>query len=204
MAVPVVTQLIKSGAIVYQAPVAEGIPAITTVTYGTAWGGNWVRLGYTKAPLAVSYESDELDLEVEEVLAAIGRVRVGEKLSVETTLAELTDTYLQVAAAEAMAITTVAAGVGTAGYERTGLGGTSTLAMHAWGVEGRYVDSAGSNLPIRLYIWKATGHLNGKLEFSWKTKEYTGIPLQILALADPTQATGEQLVRIDRVTAAAT
>lgn len=203
MSNPVVAQLIKSGAVLYQGPVGETPPAITTVAYGTAWGGNWIRLGYTKSPLTVAYESTEVDLEVEEVLAALNRLRIGEKMTLETTLAELTAEYIQAAASEALGITTVAAGAGTMGYEQTGLGGEVDLAQHAWGIEGRYVDSSNNVLPIRMIVWKGTGRLNGNLEFSWKTADYTGIPIQIQALADTTQSVGAQLCRIQRATAPA-
>lgn len=203
MGTPVVANIVKSGAWLYQAPVGETIPAITTVGYGVAWGGNWVRVGYTKEALKCKYEGRETDISVEEHLSPIRRWRIEETATLETVLAELTATYLQLAASEAKAVTTVAAGAGTAGYERTGLGDEVVLAEHAWGFEGLYLSSTGSEFPVRVYIWKGTAVINGELEFSKKSDDYVGIPLQIKALCDPTQTEGERILRFDRVTAAA-
>ena len=46
--------------------------------------------------------------------------------------------------------------------------------------------------------------LNGALEFSQKSDDYVGVPIQIKALADTTQTAGEKLVLFQRVTAEAT
>jgi len=204
MSNPVVAQVLKSGAILYQAPVGETPPAITTVAYGGAWGGNWTRVGFTKAPLSILYEDEQFDVEVEEHLGPINRWRIKEDATLETVLAELTATYLQLAASEAYGVTTGAAGIGVAGYEQTGLGDTSALAQHAWGFEGLYVDGSGNSLPVRLFVWKGTARFNGALEFSKKSGDYVGIPLQIKALMDTTQTAGERLLRFQRATAPAT
>ena len=76
MANPVVAQIIKSGAWLYNAPTGEANPDETSVAYGAAWGGNWVRTGYTKVALTADYESEEMDVEVEEELGPVRRWRI--------------------------------------------------------------------------------------------------------------------------------
>ena len=204
MANPVVANVIKSGARLYVAPTGEANPDETSVAYGAAWGGNWVRVGYTKTPLTMAYESDESDIEVEEELAPIKRRRVKENLTLETVLAELTATYLQLAASDQDTVSETAAGVGQKAYEETGLGGEAILTERKFGFEGLYITSGGDEEPIRLFVHKATAKINGNLEFSQKSTDYTGIPIQISALSDTTQNAGQKLCLFQRVTSETT
>jgi len=176
------------------------LPDETDVAYDGAWGGNWAQIGYTKAPLTLAYESEELDLAVEEVLASVKRFRIGERLTLETVLAEVTAAYLQLAAGEQTAVTETAQGAAQDAYEETGLGGIVQLQEESWGFEGLFVDADGADQPIRVFVHKATATLNGALEFSKKSSDYPGIPLQIKALADTTQSAGEELMIWQRVT----
>lgn len=201
MGTPSVTNLIKTGAWVYVAPVGEPNPDETDVAYGAAWGGNWARIGFTKEALKMMYESEEFDQTVEEVLAPVKRHRTSEKAMLETVMAEVTAEYLQLAAGDQTSVTVVAAGASQDGYEETGLGGVVKLTEKKWGFEGLFVDSAAVDQPIRVFVHKATGKLNGALEFSKKTSDYTGIPLQVAALADTSQSAGEELLVWQRVTA---
>lgn len=204
MGTPSVTNIVHTGAWLYNAPLGEANPDETTVPYAGAWGGNWVRVGYTKAPLTVAYESDESDVNVEEELAPVKRFRIGENLTLETTLAEMTAAYLQLAAANQDSVSEVAAGVGQDGYESTGLGGDPTMTEKKWGLEWRHIQADGVVQPARLFIHKATAMINGNLEFSQKADDYPGIPIQIKALTDTTQNAGQKLCLWERVTAAAT
>jgi len=74
MAAPSVTNIVHTGAWLYNAPVGEANPDETTVAYGAAWGGNWVRVGYTKAPLTMAYESEEADVAVSQAQQIVGRL----------------------------------------------------------------------------------------------------------------------------------
>lgn len=197
---PTVADVIKTGAVLYNAPVGEANPDETSVGYGDAWGGNWERTGYSKAPFTLAYESEETDVTVEEVLAAIKRFRIGEGLTAETVLAEMTGEYIQLAASNQDAVSETGAGASQDAYEETGLGGEVVLTERKWGVEGMYVDADGNKQPIRIFIHKATATLNGNLEFSKKGDDYPGIPIQIKALADTSQSAGQELMIWQRVT----
>lgn len=203
MGTPVVANIIKSGAWLYNAPIAEDNPDETTVDYGADWGGNWVRVGFTKAPLTLAYESEELDIEVEEELAPIGRWRVKENATLETVLAELTAEYLQLAASNQDTVSETAAAAAQKGYEETGLGGEVVLTEKAWGFEGLFLNASGDEEPIRVFVHKGTAKLNGALEFSKKSTDYTGVPIQIKAITDTTKSAGQKLLLFQRVTAEA-
>ena len=204
MAVPSITNIVHTGAWLYNAPVGEANPDETTVAYGAAWGGNWVRVGYTKAPLTVAYESEEADIAVEEELPPVKRFRTSENLTLETTLAELTAEYLQLAAANQATVTTVAAGAAQKAYEYTTMGGDPTLTERKWGFEWRHIQADGVEQPGRIFVHKGTAMINGNLEFSQKSDDYPGVPIQIKALSDTTQNAGAKLVRFERVTAPTT
>jgi len=204
MATPSVTNIVHTGAILWNAPTGEANPDETTVAYGAAWGGNWVRVGYTKAPLTLAYESEEADVNVEEELAPVKRFRTGENLTVETTLAELTAAYLALAGANQATVTETAAGAAQKAYEWTSLGGDAVMTERKWGFEWRHIQSDGTEQPGRIFIHKGTAMINGNLEFSQKSDDYPGIPIQIKALSDTTQSAGAKLCRFERVTAPVT
>jgi len=201
MGTPVVANIIKSGAWLYSAPVGEANPDETSVIYGAAWAGNWERVGFTKAPLTALYDSEEFDVEVEEELAPVKRWRIKETGVWETILAELTAEYLQLAASNQDTVSETAAAGGQKAYEETGLGGEVVLTEKKWGIEGLFLNANGDEEPIRIFMHKGTGRLNGPLEFSQKTTDYVGTNLQIKALTDTTQSAGQKLWMFQRVTA---
>lgn len=200
MGTPVVTNIIKSGAWLYVAPVAEANPDETTIDYGDAWGGNWERMGYTKAALTMAYDSEEFDVEVEEELAPVKRFRVKENLTLETVLAELTAEYLRMADSEQDTVDETAAGAAQDAYEEVGMGGVFQLAEKKWGFEGLHVDTDGADQPVRIFVHKGTAKVNGALEFSQKSTDYPGIALQVKALTDASQDAGQKLCMFQRVT----
>jgi hypothetical protein len=204
MSNPVVANVIKSGARLYVAPTGESNPDETSVAYGAAWGGNWARVGYTKAPLVMAYTSEEFDVEVEEELGPIKRRRVRETMTLETVLAELTAAYLQIAASDQDSVSETPAGGAQKAYEETGLGGEAILTEKKWGFEGLFITSGGDEEPIRLFVHIGTAMVNGNLEFSQKTTDYTGIPIQIKALADTSQSEGQKFCLFQRVTSETT
>lgn len=204
MAAPSVTNIVHTGAWLYNAPTGEANPDETTVAYGAAWGGNWVRVGYTKAPLTLAYESEESDVTVEEELPPVKRFRVSENLTLETVLAELTGDYLALAGGNQATVTEVAAAAAQKAYEYTTLGGDPTLTERKWGIEWRHIQTDGTEQPARIFIHKGTAMINGNLEFSQKADDYPGIPIQVKALSDTTQSAGAKLCRFERVTAPTT
>jgi hypothetical protein len=194
----VVSDIIVSPASVWQAPVGETPPADSTAA-GADWGGSWEMVGYTNAPLTVAYEFDSLDLEIEQSLAPVGRVKTKEGLRLETVMAELYLDGLQLAWGGE--VTQTAAGAGQVGKEELDLGGETALDERAWGFEGTYVDEDGDTFPVRLFVWRATASAGGELKLG-KT-EATGVPLKVAALADMTKAVGQRLFKVQKILAPA-
>ena len=204
MGTPTVSNIIKSGATIYVAPVGEPWPDPTAVKYGDPWPGNWERIGFTKEKTALAYEDETFDITVDEVLAPVRRTRTGEKATLETVLAETTADYLHLVTGEQDEVTVVSAGAGQRGYEEVGIGDVSIIPERQWAIEGMYLADDGSEYPVRVYIHRGTAKLNGTLEFSRKGNDYTGIPLQVEALADLSKPRGKRLIVFQRITQKAT
>jgi len=199
MGTPAVADVLKTGATLYYAPVNTAIPDDTTVDYGDAWT-DWTRVGYTSEPLVMTYESEEVEIEVEEELSAVNRFRVSETLTLETKLAELTAAYLTLAGGNQDTVTTVGAGGAQKPYEYVGLGGKATLQQYAWGFEGFRMDDDGNAQPVRFFVWIGTAMIGGELEFSQKSDSYPGIPIKISAISDTSQNAGQEMLYFQRVT----
>lgn len=203
MAVPVVANIIKSGAVLWVSDTGTNKPSTANLLYGHDWPTGWVKVGFTKAPLAVAYTSTEAEIAVEEELASIKRVRTAEALAVETVLAELTADYLKLAGGDQRTVSTTPAAAGQKAFEMTGLGGMAEIVVKQWGFEGLFIPSTSVEEPIRFLIHRGTAMINGNLEFSQKTDDYTGIPIQIKALTDVDEDAGEKLCQFYKFTAAA-
>ena len=185
---------------VFYAPLEEPLPDETTVAYGAAWGGNWEEIAMTKTPFSMNRDLSTFDVMIEQSTLPVKRVATEEKVAFETTLAELTGDYLQLAMEGTN--TATAAGASQVGYEELVAGGKAVLTERSWGMEGTYTDAAGVNFPIRIQIYRATAVLNGSLTFG--KADSAGIPLRIDALGDLTKAVGAQLFKVQKVLAAAT
>lgn len=199
MADPVVANILKSGAIGWIAPVGTAFPDETTINAGAAWGGAWVRWGFTKEPLKLAYEAEHHNIEVEEFLAAVGRKKIAEKAMIETVLSELIADYLKYGTDGT--VTTVAAGASQKGYSELLIGNDSEKAEYAIGFEGIRYNASAVALPQRIGFYRATLTLNGELLFSKRNDDHTGVPLQAEAMANT--STG-RLVWTNFVTAPAT
>ncbi len=193
MSNPVVFNILKSNAVIYNAPVGEPLPDPESVQAGEAWGGNWTRVGFTQEPVTFQYEDERTDIVVEEVLAKIDQVRTSESAQLETTLAELT--------AEYMALGLGGTPATDEGVEELEVGNQVLLPKRAWGLEGIRYDEDGVGQPLRIFFYTATAQMNGELQFSKHEDQYTGIPLHVEALADVEN--GGRLFLFQRVAAEA-
>ena len=199
MGTPVVANIIKSGAVLWYAPVGEAEPDETTVAFGASWGGNWAQVGFTKAPLVFAYEDERLEIQVEEHLGPLDEWRIAEHARFETVLAELEADYM--ALMTGGTVTNTSAGASQKAFEELPVGGTALITKYAWGIEGLHVSSTGVSHPLRIFIARGTAKLNGTLEFSKKTDDYVGMPILIQALAD--NASSGRMFKFQRVTAPA-
>lgn len=199
MSNPVVSNILKSGAIAWLAPYGEAFPDDTTIDAGDAWGGNWARIGFTKEPLKLAYEDENHEIKVEEYLAAVDRKKISEKSMMETVLSELIGDYLQYVMDGTL--TQTAAGASQKAFDELLIGNDSEKTKYAIGFESIRYDANGVALPQRIGYYKCTLRLNGELLFSKRNDDYTGVPLQAMALMDTTVG---RLIWTNLVTAPAT
>lgn len=185
---------------VFYAPIGEALPDETTVAFGGDWAGNWEEIALTKTPFTMNRDLTTVDVMVEQSTLPVKRVATEEKVSFETTLAELTADYLQLAMEGT--VTDTAAGASQVGMEELEAGGQAHLTERTWAVEGLYETATGVQFPIRVQIYRATAVLNGELSFG--KADSAGIPLRIEALGDLSKVVGKQLFKVQKVLAAAT
>jgi len=181
MGTPSVANIVKSNALLYIAPVGTALPA-KTLAAGGSWPSGWERVGYTKDVLKLAYEAEEADITVEEFLAPVGRYKTSETATIETVLAELMMDYLQLGMDGT--VTDVAAGAGVPASEEIAVGNDAKKEQYMIGFEGIAYDASDNAQPIRLGLRKCTLKINGELEFSKRSDDYSGIPLQALGLVD--------------------
>ena len=192
-------EIIIGPARVFYAPIGTALPD-DDVAYGAEWTGDWQGIAQTLTPFTMNRDLTTVDVMIEQSTLPVKRVATEEKVSFETSLAELTGTHLQLAMEGTNTVTPP--GAGQVGKEELLAGGQAVLTERTWAVEGVYTTSAGLNFPIRLQIWRATAVLNGELTFS--KADAAGIPLKIDALGDLTKPVGQQLFMFQKVMAAAT
>lgn len=202
MAVETVSNLLKSKATVWFAPYGESLPDETSVAAGASWGGNWAKVGWTKAPLAMRYEYETADMAIEQALGALDRRKTSESAAFETMLAEATALSLALASGMGSSdVTETAAGASQKAFEELEVGNEVVLDKYAVGFEGITYDSSGTEQPVRVFFTRATITINGELTFSQKDDDYTGVPVRIDALADASNS--YKMFKWQRVTAPA-
>lgn len=194
------SDIIIGPARILYAPLGEALPDENSVGYGGDWAGNWNEIALTKTPFSMNRDISTFDVMVEQSTLPVKRSVTEEKVAYETTLAEFTGAYLQLAMEGTL--TPTPAGVGQVGKEELMAGGQAKLTERTWAVEGLYEDANGNKFPIRIQIWRATAVLNGELQFA--KGDSAGIPLRIEALGDLTKPVGQQLFIVQKVTAPAT
>lgn len=198
-----VGDLLKSKAVLWIAPEGEALPDETDIDAGEDWGGEWVKVGFTKEPLSFLYEFEEAELAVEQYLGPLDRRRTEEHGTFETVLSETTALNLAYAAGDdGTLVTEEAAGAAQKGYEELEIGNEPRLEKWVAGFEGYFYDDDDNEQPVRVFFTRGTININGELSFSQKDDDYTGIPVQIKALADPDN--NGKLFKWQRVTADAT
>lgn len=196
---PVVANIMKSGAVLWFAPLGTAFPPITTVGAGEAWPAPWERIGFIASPLTLTYDDTRLDIVPDDLLAPLEDWRTGETALLETELAEATAAYIRLFTGGT--VTTTAPGVGTAGYEQLDIGGVARVTKYAVGFEGIRYDEDDEPLPQRCLLARASFKSNGKWEYSKRSDSYLKIPIQVKGFGDA--SLNGRVIRWQRVTGAA-
>ena len=197
MADPSVFQIMKSNAVLWMsATLGAAEPDVDTILAGAAWGGTWVRLGATQAPLTCLYEDERADINVEENLAPVFRYKTSESLTLETVLAELDADYIALLTEGTVSVD--AGGGATIAYDELPVGNRSLLTMYQFGFEGIQPQSDAALWPVRFIVPRATIKFGGEMSFSKREDDYTGVPITIEALA-PTDLAVDKLFKMQQM-----
>ena len=197
------TDIVHGAATVYIAPYGETIPA-DTVTYGTDWGGNWIKLGLTQEAVTLGMTQETTDIGAQEALLSIDRFVSGGDAFVETVMSQMTGDVLQYLMGGGGTLTTTAAGADTYGKTEFVYGGKDHLVKYTVGIEGKQQDDDGTEWPVRFFLWRATLNFNGEMEFAKDRENGTGMPVRAQGHEDMTQTQGQRWFKFQNITAVPT
>lgn len=181
------------------APVGTALPA-DSVAFGGVWPTGWLDFGYTQAPLTLNYTFDELDIEVEQELAPLDRIRIKETVELSSVLAELTAKNVGVMMNGIVTLTD--AGAKQVGKEEVEVGGDRNLNKYAFAFEGLYIDSTGNKFPRRFFLYRGTCRVDGEIASGKEAN--ANLPFTIKGLVDTSKSSGKNLFKWQTVKAAAT
>lgn len=187
----------------YRAATGEANPDESTVAYGTAWGGNWTDMGdvLEGSPVVLGMSEEFTNVYTEQSTAPKNSVRTRREVMIKATLAEHSVANMAVLL-QGTAATTAAAGGGQKGYSEIPFGSESDVTFYKWGIEAVRKDANGDNQPVRWFLHKGYIRLSGDVNYAKQNP--TGVPVEIIVLADGSQSAGEELGILQIVTAAAT
>ena len=192
--------IISQPAWLWYAPLDEPNPNPNSIGVGDDWGGNWDWVGLTTEPLVENDETEEFEIEVQQLTSAVLSEITSESKTLTTTLAEQTAILMQLL--EGGNITVTAAGASQVGMEELKSGGRTARTRYKVGFETIAVDDDGNRLPLRVFYHIATFSKGGGT--SYGKGAVAGVPISIRVYPDTSQATDEQLKHWQRVLAPAT
>jgi hypothetical protein len=182
---------------VYVAPLGETWPVVT----GDAltWGGAWVHLTEeTDGGFELSYKETNTPHKIDQQLMPILYTPDSAEGSLTLSMASMDHTRLQYLISNAT-LTPVAAGVGTVGLSKLGIGG-SALREFQIGIEGLAPENPpGSAFWELIQIWKVIPSSELKKTYKKGSKQMVEGVFQLCA--DLTQAATETVFRITHKTA---
>ena len=154
--------IIVSPAWLWYAPELEPLPDDTTVEVGDDWGGNWEWVGMTTTPLAQAVATTTFEVDVQQSATPIAQSITEERMTLTTTLAEMTPTLLQLL--DGGNLTVTAPGAAQVGKTVLKAGGRTVRATYKVGFETVRVIN-GVRLPLRWFFHRATFSRAGDVPF---------------------------------------
>lgn len=200
MAAGDVTNIIVSPAWMWYAPEGEPEPDDTDIDVGEDWGGNWDWVGLTTTPLTQAANTTTFEVDVQQLTTPVAQSITEERMTLGTTLAEMTATLLQLL--DGGNITVTPAGAGQRGKTELRAGGRTTRTTYKIGFETIRTLADGTRLPMRWFFHRGTFSRRGDVSFG--KGAVAGIPIAIEVLADTAQSEDEKLYLFQQMTAEAT
>lgn len=190
-----VTNIVLPGpCLVYIAPYSssslEAAPA-NSIAKGTAWGGNWVEVGYTTGGVSLQASTEHLTVSMDQVNAPVTDFIVGQSGSLTFAAGEATRTNLKQA---------LGYGTLTEGSTESTLGVSATDAFATYYTVGFevYGPGAASARYRRCIVWKALP--KGEFEIAGKKDEAMTVGYSFEARHEAQATSTERLWKlIDRV-----
>lgn len=179
---------------IWTAPYGTAFPA-ATIAYAASWGGAWTYLGDTLEPLTFGGDRATFQVEIQQSTSVIKEVITKDERNFKTVLAEHSAANLNQLLLGTLV--TTAPGSGTPGYYTIDFGGSAIPNILAVGFEALFQNAAGVQTPIRWMFYRGSILQDGDVVYD--KAGVAGIPINIKAYVDTTQAAGKQLGRYQEV-----
>ena len=95
--------------------------------------------------------------------------------------------------------TTTAPGVSVKGFDEVVSGGDPSITERMFALEGWRQDTAGNKQPVRVFVYRSVVSADG--DIAWDKAAVTGIPITVTAMGDATKSIGQNLLKVQIVTA---
>jgi len=192
--------VLVTGATMLYSDVGTSLPNINTVAFGNygSWS-SWTSLGITTAPIRARRDREYYQLDAQQYADPVLIRLVGKRMTLRFEIAELTGPTLALLLDGTLQITPPGAGV--KGLNTIDFGANLATVEKQWAFEGFRLDSAGTMQPVRWFIWKAVLMLDGDFEFN--KRDSTKARATLLCMADLTKPSGQEIGKIQIVTAPA-
>lgn len=192
MAQTVSNVVIAGPVLVYVATAGEAAPA-ASIAKGTAWGGNWVEVGFTSGGVELQVETEKFAVETDQYNAPVKDFITKQEATFKFQALEATLTNLK----QAMGYGTITSGSTESTLGVSAQDGIPTA--YAFGFEG-FAPGATSSASYyrRIIIWNGSPQQPGALSH---TKDgVVTVEYNVRALAYPSATASERLFKvIDRV-----
>jgi hypothetical protein len=189
------TNVIAGPGLLYVAPLGSTLPTLDVASgeYPVVWPAAWKNVGYTDAGIDMVYTPSVKDLNVDEEIAAVGKILTGEKAVLSAALAEATLENLNRAISASLFVDD-----SVANFTKILKVGSGVLNYVMVGVQG---PAPGTNLTRVIIFFKAIAQSAVSMKIQRKDKVL--IPVSFDGLADSARTAGDRLFRFYDLTAGA-
>jgi hypothetical protein len=196
------TDVVITGATVLASDVGVVLPSINTIAFNSysSWPAGWANLGLVSGPVRIRRNKDVFQFDAQQYADPVVARIVGKQTSVRFELGELTLINLA-HALDPGANATISPGAGVKGSFSLDFGSDLTTTERQYAVEGFRVDTANTQQPVRAFFYRCITLLENEISFN--KRDAARLAINLLCLVDTTKTQGQDVGKIQVVTAPA-
>lgn len=163
--------------ILYMAPWAQSVVApLSTVAWGTSWGGTWADKGYTRDGLRFTMNVTRQNIIVDQIIDPVLRVPTARDLRMASRMAQMTAQNIFQATGQGT-MTTATPAPSTAGNDKLDITGLVSDLYTAIGFD---VRNPGDVQAVRVIGWKTLPQGNTEINFTFNDAATIGFEFALI------------------------